>query len=125
MDIYIVEPKNIFTTPESDMCSPERMADILGCDIETLNKLEKENKLFALESKRGLKAYPAWQFKARLIPSFDRVRTNWNGGDWSLLIFLKKSHTELNGRTAYEALFDGELDKVLSLVEATSWGLCA
>ena len=125
MDIYVVEPKNIITQTQSDMCSPERMADILGCDIDTLARLEKENKLFSVESKRGQKAYPSWQFQDRLLPGFEKVKPNWNGGDWNLLIFLKKAHTELGGKTAYQALHDGEIDKVLSLIETTSWGLCS
>jgi hypothetical protein len=124
MDIYMTESPTLVSRSLTsyDMRSAEEMADILGCDVSTLETLYRDNKVFAIETKRGIRVYPSWQFNGRLMPDFDKVKTNWNGGEWRLLRFLEKSHVELDGKTAYQALHDSQLDMVLSLVEKTTWG---
>jgi len=106
------------------MLTGEAAAARLGVSRETINKRSQQGRLLALEfAKRG-KRYPEWQFEERVVGRpFESVLAAFGTREpWEQYRFFVQVLPELGGRTAVEALRQGEVEAVQSAAQRWAAG---
>ena len=106
------------------MLTGEEAAARLGVSRETINKRAQQGRLLALEfGKRG-KRYPDWQFEDRVAGAgLESVLLALAALDaWERFRFFAQTQPALGGRTAVDALRDGDAQAVRRAAEVWADG---
>lgn len=100
---------------QPDMLTARDFAPLVGVSHDTVHKLHKRHEVLGLQgAARGLR-FPEWQATddGRPLPGLPALVELLGDEPWRIYRFLKTHHAELSGRTALEAMKDGDLVKVL------------
>lgn len=107
-----------------DMLSADAFAELIGTTRMTVNSKRRSRQVLGLEgAKRGYR-FPDWQVGpdgkpfAALPQLFERL----GGSPWAVYRFLVQHHPELGGRTAREALRQGNMKAVVEAAENAARG---
>lgn len=93
---------------------------------EALRKAQKAGRLLGFKSRDGVLLYPQFQFNEYgdylphlkdVLAIIDPHRVD----DGSSAVWLNRPYPSLDGRTAAQALHDGDTDKVLHLARQIGW----
>ncbi|WIE81334.1 hypothetical protein [Curtobacterium sp. MCSS17_016] len=93
---------------------------------EALRKAQKAGRLLGFKSRDGVLLYPQFQFNEYgdylphlkdVLAVIDPHRVD----DGSSAVWLNRPYPSLDGRTAAQALHDGDTDKVLHLAQQIGW----
>ena len=110
-----------------EMLNAETLGARLGLSRVAVNDRRQKYEVLGREgAKRGIK-YPEWQIGEDGKP-FDALPALFEGlGDspWAVYRFLVQHHSELEGRTAIEALQQGDAPTVLDAAEGVARGTFA
>ncbi|MEM7653541.1 MAG: HTH domain-containing protein [Pseudomonadota bacterium] len=105
-----------------EMLTSDEFAEQLGISRQALHKKLRKWEVLGLEgARRGLK-FPRWQVSRNGKP-FDvlpRLHEALDREPWAVYRFLMQSHAELEGRSALQALMDGQTDTVLQVAETVT-----
>tara|TARA_R100000501_G_scaffold2606_2_gene6385 strand:- start:17234 stop:17962 length:729 start_codon:yes stop_codon:yes gene_type:complete len=109
---------------QDDMLSAEELANRLGLSRVTVNDRRQRNELLGLDgAKRGFK-FPDWQVDedGQPIEELPKLFELLGPSPWGVYRFLTQSHDALGGRTAKDALQEGETERVLEAAESLARG---
>ncbi|MGW8431715.1 hypothetical protein ACWGJ9_11530 [Curtobacterium citreum] len=102
------------------------LAEWKGVSKEALRKAQKAGRLLGFKSRDGVLLYPQFQFNEYgdylphlkdVLALIDPHRVD----DGSSSVWLNRPYPSLDGRTAAQALHDGDTDKVLHLARQIGW----
>lgn len=102
------------------------LAEWKGVSKEALRKAQKAGRLLGFKSRDGVLLYPQFQFNEYgdylphlkdVLAIIDPHRVD----DGSSSVWLNRPYPSLDGRTAAQALHDGDTDKVLHLARQIGW----
>jgi hypothetical protein len=100
----------------------------LGVTGQELSKRATRRELLAVQDSQGCVYYPYRQFRedGSVVPGLRQVLDTLATGTpvlWTWALWLAGCSDALSGRTAWEALLDGDFDRVLQLAEgdANRW----
>jgi hypothetical protein len=102
------------------------LAEWKGVSKEALRKAQKAGRLLGFKSRDGVLLYPQFQFNeyGDYLPALKDVLAVIDPhrvDDGSSAVWLNRPYPSLDGRTAAQALHDGDADKVLHLARQIGW----
>ncbi len=102
------------------------LAEWKGTSKESLRKAQKTGRLVGFKSRNGEWLYPQFQFNeyGEYLPSLKEVLAVIDPhrlDDGSSAVWLNRPYPSLDGRTAAQALHDGDTNKVLHLAREIGW----
>lgn len=115
-----VEDKERLLNYQERALTSSEAAKLLSMTRQSIDNRRRENRLLGLSmGKRGYR-YPAWQFvKGDILPGWEKVLAKMEHlDDWSKLIFMLSGDPKLDGQVPLDCLQNGEIEKVISAVEA-------
>lgn len=110
-----------------DMLTADAFAEEIGATRETVHKKRRRNEVLGLEGpKRGVR-FPKWQVSqsGELLPSLPLLFGTIGQHPWAVYRFLLQVHPELGGRTALDALRQGQIEDVIAVANAIGTGTFA
>lgn len=102
------------------------LAEWKGVSKEALRKAQKAGRVLGFKSRDGVLLYPQFQFNeyGDYLPALKDVLAIIDPqrlDDGSSAVWLNRTYPSLDGRTAAQALHDGDTDKVLHLAREIGW----
>ncbi|MGJ5196551.1 MULTISPECIES: hypothetical protein [unclassified Bradyrhizobium] len=100
----------------NDMLTASEFGSLIGASHETVNVKRRRGEVLGLQAATRAVRYPAWQVtdEGQLLPGLSSL-FKMLGQPWTVYRFLRTAHTELDGRTALDALQAGEEKAVLDV----------
>jgi hypothetical protein len=100
-----------------DMLTATDFGSLIGASHETVNVKRRRGEVLGLQAATRAVRYPAWQVTdaGLLLPGLPHLFDMLGQQPWAVYRFLRTAHTELNGRTALDALKAGEEKAVLDV----------
>lgn len=107
-----------------DMLTAGDFGSLIGASHETVNVRRRRGEILGLQAATRVVRYPNWQVTdAGLpLPGLAQIFEKLGREPWAVYRFLRTTHAELGGRTALEALKDGEKDAVLHVAHNQTSG---
>ena len=102
----------------ADMISTDEAAQLVQTTRVTINAWIAKGRAIGLtQTKRGFRM-PRWQFEPSMWDALPRLSAALGTAEgWALLSFLESPHGGLNGITPYQAIEQGQSDKVIKIAE--------
>jgi hypothetical protein len=115
-----IEHRKRITEKLGGTLSVEQVSKLIGISRQAVDKRRSQNQLIGLTQGRRGYAYPAFQFEdGKTLDGLKEVLDALSGHDpWMQSIFFANGNDRLNGRTALDALRQGETEEVVRAAEA-------
>ncbi len=100
-----------------DMLTASDFGLLIGASHETVNVKRRRGEVLGLQAATRAVRYPAWQVTdaGLLLPGLPHLFETLGQQPWTVYRFLRSAHAELDGRTALDALKDGDEKAVLDV----------